>query len=245
MVMISIQVVSAQEEFPLTIRLNRDFGYGSFSGTDIQGLFSIRAEGPENLVQVEFYIDDQILGVATAPPFKLQFDTGSFSLGLHTISATGSTSDGQDLQSNRIVRQFVSANESYQAAIKIIFPILGVILLAGIISWAIPSLFLRGKNQTLLPGVRRNYGPLGGTICPKCGRPFAIHIWGLNMMVGKIDRCPHCGMWSLVHRFNMESLRAAEKAELQAVDTQAPAVSQESEAERLRHELEKTRYQDL
>jgi DNA-directed RNA polymerase subunit RPC12/RpoP len=140
-------------------------------------------------------------------------------------------------------KQFISGEQSRSAITKIIFPILG--LVAGIILFM--ALFsIRGggkKLQHLPPGAPRNYGVLGGTICPKCGRPFGIHIWGLNMLVGKLDRCPYCGKWSLVVHHSPQALQQAEQAELDAAQEtgqfQAP-----SDEERLRKELDDSRYQD-
>jgi hypothetical protein len=234
---------AVQTSNPLTIRLRKDFGYNSLTGEEIQGTFSILTAGPENLAQVAFYIDGKKVGEANAAPFKLQFNTGDYALGLHTISATGTTNDGQELQSNELVKKFVGANQGLQGAMNILLPILGIIILAGVLAWAIPTLFMRGKTQSLPPGAPRSYSPLGGAICPKCGRPFAVHMWGFNLGIGKLDRCPYCGKWSIVRRSSMEALKAAEAAELEGAG--GPQIPEETEEERLRRELEKSRYQDL
>ena len=47
----------AQEKDPgISLKLNRDFGYGGFGG-EIQGTFSLNASGPDELVEIQFFID--------------------------------------------------------------------------------------------------------------------------------------------------------------------------------------------
>ena len=62
--------------------------------------------------------------------------------------------------------------------------------------------------------------------------PFARHIWGLNLVVGKYDRCPHCGKWSLVRSLPPDVLEAAVEARRQeaAAKSQAPSKPEEDES---------------
>ena len=249
MAAVVIQPVVAQDNTPtLTVSLRKDFGYSSF-GDDIQGVFSIKARGPEDLNRVVFYIDGQVMGEVETAPFNLRFDTGNYPLGKHTLSAIGYTAAGQELFSNELVREFVPASEGFTGVLDILLPLFGVIIVAGLLAWGIPAFLQRGKPKGLPAGAVRNYGLLGGTICPKCGRPFAIHMYGLNMVVGKLDRCPNCGKWSLVTRTSSEALRAAEAAELEQAareaDPGAYVIPEASEEEKLRKDLDNSRYQDL
>lgn len=231
-----------QENSQLTLTLHRDFGYSDGRGS-IQDKFSIIAEGPNTLTKVIFYIDDQAIGEVSQPPFRLKFDTDDYPLGNHTISAIGYTSDGQSLASNVLERKFVSAEESWQEglaiggkiAIGFIVGIGGIALLVGGIT------SLTNRNAGTVPlGTVRQYSWLGGTICPKCQRPFSMHLYGLNVGLSKYDRCPHCGKWSLVRRASPVDLAAAEKAELaQAVQPEIGALSEE---ERLRRQLDDSRF---
>ena len=211
----------------------------------MQGAFSLRATGPDNLARVIFYIDGQELGEVTQPPFQLQFNTGQYSFGVHTMSAVGYTVDGRELQSNEIKGEFVSASEGTQSAMRIVIPLLLVVFGAVLLSALVPVLLGKGKTSALPLGAPRNYGALGGAICPRCERPYPRHLWALNMVVGKLDRCPYCGKWAIVRRATPAELRAAEEAELEQAREetgQAPQVSQE---ERLRKELDDSRYQDI
>ncbi len=229
----------AQAEPGLSLRLSRDFGYSSGTGR-IQGTFSMIASGPADLQQVTFTIDDQIVGTDNEAPFRLRFNTGDYPLGVHTIVASGETGNGSLLELNVVRVEFVSADEGWQAAVKIIVPILGIVFAVMLFGFLFPQLFRRGKLEHLPAGEQRNYGMLGGGICPKCKRPFALHIFGLNLIAGKFDRCPYCGRWSLVRRLPLEELRLAEAVELQA-EKSAASLPDDSEEE-YRKQVEDSRY---
>lgn len=200
----------AQTNNALSLKLSRDFG--TDLGNNIQGTFSFRVSGPENLARVTFYIDDQIVGEDSEAPFRLQFKTDNYPLGVHTFHATGFTQDGQELSSNSLSRNFISGSSANRTTLYIIVPIL-LISVGGLFlsSW----IANRGRKSSGQSGINV-HGPVGGTICPKCNKPFARHIWGLNMVVGKFDRCPHCGKWSLVRALHPDVLDAAVEAMQQA-----------------------------
>jgi len=223
----------------LTLRLSRDFGYGGLGG-DIQGTFTIKAGGPAGLARVEFYIDETKIGEATGAPFNLQFVTDNYPPGAHSLSAVGYTSDGQELRSKPIGATFVSPSDASKIVTKILVPLLVLIGVAILLSFAL-SMFTGRKLKSLPPGAPRSYS-LGGGICPKCGRPVAFQVFGMNVVVGKLQRCPYCGRWSVLRRAPLDLLRAAEQAEVEAAAGQAPAVSEE---ERLRKQLEDSKYQGL
>ncbi len=227
----------------LTISFSRDFGYSS-GGGDIQGLFTVTASGPANLAKVVFYLDEKVLGEVDRAPFKLQFNTDNYPLGQHQLYALGTTSDGAQLKSQTVSARFVTASEGTQAGLRIAIPILALVFGAILISALVPMLTGRGK-QSLPAGTQRSY-PLGGAICPKCGRPFALHLYGLNLIGRKYDRCPYCGKWSIVSHTSMDRLRAAEQAELEHEVTDGSGqVQGQSEEEKLKKELDESRYREL
>ena len=240
--LLAMQVVFAQSETPFTLRLSKNFGYNDFSGR-IQGSFSLRAEGPQDLARVVFLMDGQPMAEVTQAPFKHNFNTGDYPIGVHSFIAQGFTAGGQELTSNEVRKEFISGSDSRGQTAKILIPLLGVILVAILVS-ALFSIRGSKKLQSLPPGAPRSYGALGGTVCPKCGRPFGIHIWGLNMLVGKLDRCPYCGKWSLVTRHSPEALHAAEQAELAAAQ-ESGQFQAAGDEERLHKDLDDSRYQDL
>lgn len=227
----------AQEE--LTITLTRDWGYGG--GRDIQGLFSLKASGPENLTRVEFYIDDTLLLADAEPPFRVQFNTDNYPLGEHALYAIGYTDDGRQLKSRIIHVNFVTPETGWKTVGKIVGPLLALVILGILVTTLLPAITGRRQTTDLPAGAPRVY-PLGGGICPRCQRPFAFHIWGLNLLAGKFDRCPYCGKWSLVRGQSLEKLRAAERAEIERLQSTQPAT--ESEEERLKRALDESRYQN-
>lgn len=220
----------AQEASPLTLSVRRQWGYGG--GSQIQGRFRMEVTGPADLAQVTFFIDAEVVGTAAAAPFQVEFDTDAYPLGWHTLSATGQTAGGQTLTSNTRRFEFVAAEVGYQAGARI----------AGVIGAGVAVLFvvLVGVQALLFRGRRgaARYGWLGGAICPRCGQPFPIHLWSLNAVGGRFDRCEHCGKWSLVRRASPEALAAAEAP---ATPPAAPVTDPEAE---LRRRLDDTRYRE-
>lgn len=232
----------AQETTPeaemLNLRLTRDFGYGG-PGGDIEGTFSYRVDGPAGLVRVEFLLDGAVIGEDSEPPFRLQFNTRTYALGQHTLSAVGYTSDGQILRSAVLTRNFVDPGEASEFLKKLLLP-LGAILVFALLVPAALTIASERRNPTPL-GAPRKYGLSGGTICPNCSRPYSRHFWGLNTGTSKFDRCPHCGKWRVARRYTLEELRAAEQAEIEQSKATMPPMSTE---EKLRRQLEESRFDD-
>lgn len=237
-------IASAQSSGELELGLSRDFGYGGV-GNDIQGLFSMKIQNaPQDLVRVVFLIDGDPIGEDTEAPYGLQFNTDSYRLGTHTLRAVGYDSSGQELSSNQIVVEFVPASTAFDLILKIILPIVGLVILMALVSVGLPIILNKGKLSALPLGEPRNYGIGGGTVCPKCGRPFPLRLWWINIGLSKIDRCPYCGKWSLVHRHSIDDLRAAEATELAQAGPEI-SIPGETEADRLKKDLDESRYQDM
>ena len=244
LVMASASYASAQSAGELDLGLSRDFGYGGF-GNDTQGLFTIKINNPPtDLTRVIFFMDTTSMGEDTQPPFSLQFNTDSYPLGAHTLRAVGYTSDGNEINSENLQVQFVPATAATDTIKKIIVPIIGLILLMTLLSFGLPLLLNKGKLSSLPLGAQRNYGIGGGAVCPKCGRPHPLQLWFINIGFNKIDRCPYCGKWSFVRPRSLADLRAAEAAELAQAQPENP-ITGESESDKLKHELDDSRYQNM
>ena len=225
---------AAQSEGGLTITFHRDFGYSA--GGEIQGAFSLTAEGPDNLARVDYYLDDQLLGSASQAPFKISFNTGNFAVGSHTFLAVGTTTNGAEIRSASRTLEFVSAEDSWQTAGKIVLPILGVVLAMALLGTAGPMLL--GRTTVFRLG---EYGAAGGAVCGRCGMPFSRHFFSLNMVFGKLERCPHCGRWAIVPAASSAALQQAE-ARWRA-DSQQGELKPESEADRLSDQIDESRYE--
>jgi hypothetical protein len=230
--------VQAQDEPALTIRLSRDFG--AAIGGRIEGTFSMHVSGPDTLERVVFYLDDERLGEDSETPFRLQFNTSSFSPGVHTLTVTGFTTDGQELSANTITATFMSAEESRQQLRQTILP---VIIGAVALSVGIPVIIaLVTGRKTLAPGSPRTYGVAGGAICPRCHRAYPRHVLSPNLLLGKLERCPFCGKWAVVRAVPPVLLAAAEEAERQGLEEHV-GDSPQSEEDKLRHRLDDSRFE--
>ncbi|MCX6071933.1 MAG: hypothetical protein NTU91_13935 [Chloroflexi bacterium] len=225
---------AAQTECGLSIEFHRDFGYAA--GSEIQGAFSLTADGPENLVQVDYYLDDQLLGSATEPPFKISFSTGDHALGLHTFIAVGTTQEGGEIRSASRTVEFVSAEQGWQVAGKIGLPILGLVLIISLLGTVGPMLL--GRKAKFRLG---EYGAAGGAVCSRCGMPFSRHLMAPHMVFGKLERCPHCGKLSIVAAASASALRQAE-ARWEA-DSHQGELKPEGEGDRLREQIDESRYE--
>ncbi len=233
-----ISVISAQSE-ELTLSLTRDFGSGGFNG-DIQGTFTLKASGPANLERVQFILDETLLGEDTESPFAIQFVTDNYTTGAHVFTAVGFTTDGKQIISKKINAVFMSKEEASAASLKMIVPILVVVFGAMAIS-SITAMVNMRKGKKVPAGAERSYS-FGGGICPRCKRPFGFQFLGIHMFGRKLVPCPHCGKWSVVSRATMSELHAAELAELETEKVQIHTASDE---EKIKKELDDSRYQNL
>ena len=229
----------------LQLAVRKTFGFNN--GSQIQGSFRLEASGPANLVSVTFTLDGETLGQVSAPPFTFDLNTDQSAPGWHTIGASGRTADGQTLAAADRRYEFLSPTAAQSATMKIVVPLLVVVGLALAAGMGLQLFFVLrgGRSRSVLPlGARREYGLLGGAICPKCQRPFPLHWWGLNALPGqKYDRCDHCGQWTLVRRAGPLQLAEAEAAELKYAQPTAPQLELSPE-EKLKRDLEASRFDE-
>jgi hypothetical protein len=226
----------AQESEPtLQVRLNKDFGYAL--GSQIQGTFSVRVSDDLDLAQITLWIDDQRLGVDDAPPFRITFNTSDFSAGMHSIIVVGTTIDGREVSSPPLEAEFLSAEQARSNAFKVVIPILAVVLAVMLISSIIPVISGRGKKRFQLGA----YGSAGGAICPRCAMPFSRHVLSLNLGLGKLERCPHCGKWAIIRRASRSELEAAE-AQMREIGAQG-VLQTEDETEYIQRLIDESRFE--
>jgi hypothetical protein len=238
--LVFIYPAQAQDE-TLKLRLGKDFGFNA--GSQMQGVFSMSAKGPDSVIRVVFYIDDQVLGEDSEAPFKIQFSTDSYPLGMHSLHATGYTSTGEELQSNVLEMEFVSASQGWQSTMRILGPLL--VILALVFGISILTIVLGSRKRlNPAPGTPRKYGFAGGSICPKCSRPTPLHMMGLNLGLSKFDRCENCGKWSAMRARPLVELRQAEEDELaRAKAEESASLANLSDAdEKLKKDLDNSRY---
>ena len=195
-----------------SLNVKRTFGYSA--GGEIRGSFRLSVVGdPGNIQQVVFLLDGQLIGNVTESPFQLDIHTQDYPEGTHTLSVEVTTMDGSAQVAQGGTFDFVSASQQWAGVMKIIIAI-GLILVAIVGIGFLFTYLTTGKTVKDLPlGAERHYGIQGGGVCSRCGRPFAFHWWGLNLMGAEYDRCDYCGKWGSIKRLPLDELRAAEEAE--------------------------------
>jgi len=224
------------EDESLGVLLRKSFGFAA--GARIQGRFKLTARGPDDLVRVEFFVDDERIQSVAQPPFEISFHTAEYSPGQHTIQAIGYTQAGGTLSSPEYTYQFLSADEAQSSALRIVGPLLIAVALLSILAGVIPTLLGRGKNTFEL-GV---YGAAGGAICPRCRLPYSRHYFSPNLLVGKLERCPHCGKWAIVRAAYGPQLQMAEDR-YQVEQAQGGMQVEEEEEGRLRRMIDDSRFE--
>lgn len=234
----------AQEgEFKLDF--NRNFGYGS--GINVRGSMSLAIVGNRDAIRrVTYFMDGKEIATVEAAPFTFAFSTSDYPVGLHAFSALVETQDGRQVTTQTIQRNFLSNEEQNQSMQRIFIPVLVGILVFTLIGVGMQVWASRKGHQA--PGTPRNYGMMGGTICPRCGRAYPVHIWSVSLIAGRLDRCDFCGKWAFVTRRSPAELAAAEQAEraaLEESETSLPGAQQngETEEERLRKMLDESRFE--
>ncbi len=221
-----------------SVHLAKDFGYGA--GSNVRGTFSISVRGDqENIQRVIFMVDGKEMITISEAPFKFQFKTDDYGFGWHDLSVEVVTRNGETVVTESVRYNFLSPEEESSGITGIILPIGGIILVVLVISALIPLLGKRKSERT--GGKPRSYGIMGGTICPKCGCPFPRHIFAMNLLVGRLDRCDSCGKWVMTTRATPEQLAVAEEAEEAAIAQSAePVAVKDSEVD----QLEASKYVD-
>lgn len=240
---IPASVMAQSTEFRL--RARRDFGYGN--GSDVRGNFSLTVDGDQNSIQsVAYLMDNQPLTTTDQPPFKFSFRTSSYPNGVHQFTAVVTKKDGSQVTTEPVSLNFLSADQESGSMQRILIPLLGgifLLMLVGIGS----QVFVMRQGSGKTAAARRNYGFKGGTICPRCGRPYAIHFFAINLIGGALDRCDYCGKWALVTRRRPDELAAAERAEdaaEQVSESILPGAEPQSEEERLKKLLDDSKYSE-
>lgn len=236
--------VLAQDAAPqYTLNVHKTFGFNS--GSQIRGQFSAEVVGPDPIQSVTFLLDGKPVGQAAQAPFKFDFDTSSYPVGWHDMTASVTIKAGKTFTTAARRFEFVSADQESAAMRNIMGPMLGGIAILLLLIFAVQFLIFRGQPNKVLPlGAPRNYGIRGGAICPHCHRPFPLHWYAMNMgITTKFDRCDYCGHRGLFKPVRRDELARAEAAELDMVQP-GQNIPAESEKDKLKKILDDSRFTD-
>lgn len=235
LIILAFPLLAHAQEETLEVNFTRDWGYGGGAG-EIQGQFSLRVTGPEDLVEVHFMIDNTLMTTLVEPPFDYQFSTDAYPPGPHTLTVVGILSDGTQLLGPEFKRVFLSAEKAKEETIRLMVPILvgvgGIILLAALV----PLIFSR-KNAYQLG----KYGLAGGAVCTRCHLPFSRNLISPNLFAGKLECCPHCGKWAIVRAASSQELTEAEKRYTEG-ETKVE-LGAHAQSEKWKKSLDDTRYE--
>jgi hypothetical protein len=223
--------------------LRKEFGYGL--GSNISGTYSVRLLGDEERVEsVQFFIDDREIAKVLESPFKTEFQTDDFGFGWHDIYAEVAVVNGSVMKTGTLRYKFLSPEEEKSGIRGVLLPV-GVVLIAAMGISVLIQMLGKKKESPADPTRPRNYGPLGGTICPKCGHPFPRSLLGMNLVVGRLERCESCKKFVMTRRATPAELVAAEAAE-RAVNQPDMTITKEIQEEREipRDSLEDSKYID-
>ncbi|XHH07964.1 MAG: Ig-like domain-containing protein [Candidatus Bathyarchaeia archaeon] len=91
--------VNVEAEPTLSLSFYKDNGYGM--GNDMNGEWTINTDVSADVQYVEFYLDDQLQFNDSSAPFSWNFNTGSYSEGLHTIKVVAYDSAGETATAQR------------------------------------------------------------------------------------------------------------------------------------------------
>ncbi|MCW4006530.1 MAG: hypothetical protein NWF04_08080 [Candidatus Bathyarchaeota archaeon] len=118
-------IVQVNADPTVSLSLRRDNGYGF--GGDISGLLTARTEVSDDVVTVEFYLDDELQFTADSAPFWWSFDTFDYSFGEHIIKAVAY--DNADNQAtDTLSRNFVDVSNELLLEITVIIVVIVVAL---------------------------------------------------------------------------------------------------------------------
>lgn len=220
----------------LELSIRKNFGYQA--GSQIQGSFSLEAHGPGEMESVAFFIDEEMIGDVGKAPFEIPFSTSNYPLGEHCITAAAELPGGEILVAKRLCFTFLSADSVKDEVTGFVVPlVLG--LAALIFGGTLLTSLITGRKSGFKLGA---YGAAGGCVCPRCALPYTRHIFSPNLIMGKLERCPHCGKWAIVRRATAIELEQAEEHYWGRHDDLFQPI--ENEGERLRKQIEDSRYED-
>jgi hypothetical protein len=235
---LTIPVYAQDGNDRLTIHLRRDFGYRAAG--QIQGRFTISADGPHDLERVKYLLDGKFFAEVSEAPFKYSFSTSEYAVGAHTFSAVGTTASGAEVFAEEVRLEFVSAEESWQQVANLAVPLMAGLVVLMVLGTLLLTLTGRRSGSFKLG----KYGSAGGAVCKGCGFPYPRHFLSPNLLVGKLEMCPHCGKWAIIPRASRAALDEAETRF--SADAEIGLLEQEPEggAAQEQHKLDETRYFD-
>jgi hypothetical protein len=117
----------------ISLSLYKNNGYGM--GQDIAGQWTVNVETTEtssDILQVQFYLDDQLQQTDTTAPFSWQFNTNNYTIGTHTLKAVAHNTLAKS-ETATLQRNFVEDNTSV-ILIAVVAIVIVILALAVIVA---------------------------------------------------------------------------------------------------------------
>lgn len=126
---VAMPLFAVDAEPTINLSLYKDNGYGF--GDDMGGQWTLKTDTSDDVVYVEFYIDDQLQLNDTLSPYNWQFNTNNYTLGEHTIIALAYNAQGESTAAT-IDRKFVEYDSSNTFLLILIVSIAVVAIAVGV-----------------------------------------------------------------------------------------------------------------
>lgn len=124
-------VLTVSAESPISVALRRNMG--SEYDNNISGDWTLKAEGPTNLIFIAVYFNGTMQANASSNEISWNFQTENYEVGTYNITVIGWDEQGNQYQSDSIVRNFMESNDG--VILGIIGGIAGVVGLIAIIQY--------------------------------------------------------------------------------------------------------------
>jgi hypothetical protein len=96
-------------------------------GQELAGQWTLNAETSSDVLQVRFYLDDQLQQADDTTPFSWQLNTNNYTIGTHTLKAVAYNAAAES-QTATLQRNFVEDNTSNILVIIIVIAAIVVAL---------------------------------------------------------------------------------------------------------------------
>jgi len=127
---LTVTCASAEAKPTLSLSFYKNNGYGS--GSDMNGEWTLNATVSQDVVNVEFYLDNQLQLNDTTAPFRWNFNTGYFTEDQHTIKAVAYNSAGETT-TEEIQRNFVGFPLTFVVGIIVLVVVVVIVSLVFVI----------------------------------------------------------------------------------------------------------------
>ena len=117
--------------------------------------------------------------------------------------------------------------------------IIAIIVVVVIFRLIVPVM-RRSDAGSHVPG---QYSLAGGAVCSRCDLPYSRKTFSPNLLVDKLERCPHCGKIAVVRRASAAALEVAEVRFAAGSQADAPH-PEKSQAESLGRHLDDSRFEN-